>query len=52
MLPRHCRVTPNPRSHPMSDAKPDVKGIVCEALEKKSPEELAAYLEQACGGDR
>ena len=35
----------------MSDAKPDVKAIFCEALTKKSPEELAAYLEQACGGD-
>ena len=35
----------------MSDAKPDVKTIFCEALAKSSPEELAAYLEQACGGD-
>lgn len=35
----------------MSAPKPDLKAIFCEALAKASPEELAAYLEQACGGD-
>ncbi len=36
----------------MTEVKPDAKAILGEALAKKSPEDLAAYLEQACGGDR
>ena len=35
----------------MSDAKPDIRAIFCEALDHQSPEERAAYLERACGGD-
>ena len=30
----------------------DVKAIFCEALGKASPAEVAAYLDEACGGDR
>ena len=33
----------------MSDANPDAKAIFFEALEKSTPEELAAHLDQACG---
>ncbi len=35
----------------MSNARLDVKAIFCEAITKESPTELAAYLDQACGGD-
>jgi serine/threonine protein kinase len=35
----------------MADAKPDVRAIFCEALDQKSPEEIAEYLDAACGGD-
>ena len=31
----------------MSDVKPDVRAIFCEALDQKSPEELEAYLDAA-----
>ncbi len=36
----------------MLDAKPDVKAIFCEALEKGSSEELLACLAHACDGDK
>src|SRR5262245_60823430 len=35
----------------MTDAKPDTFAVFCEALEQKSLEELARYLDEACGGD-
>src|SRR5262245_61960253 len=36
----------------MSDARPDTYAVFCEALDRNSPEELARYLDEACGGDR
>ena len=35
----------------MPDEKRDVKDIFCQAREKTSTEELAAFLDQACGSD-
>src|SRR5262245_2728908 len=35
----------------MTDARPDICSIFCEALDRKSPEELARYLDEACGSD-
>ena len=35
----------------MSDVKPDLRAIFCEALDRKSTEELARYLDAACGDD-
>ncbi len=35
----------------MSDVTPDAKPIFFDALEKTSPDELAAFLDQACGKD-
>src|SRR5262245_49203913 len=35
----------------MSGAKPDIHAIFCDALERESPEDLARYLDEACGGD-
>ena len=35
----------------MADAKPAIDSIFCEALDRKSPEELARYLDEACGSD-
>src|SRR5262245_41591534 len=36
----------------MSEPKPDLMTIFCEALELASPEERAAYLDGVCAGDR
>jgi serine/threonine protein kinase/tetratricopeptide (TPR) repeat protein len=36
----------------MSDAGPNVKVIFGEALDRATPDEQAAYLDRACGGDR
>src|SRR5688572_26675041 len=36
----------------MSEAQPDAKAIFLEAIECKSPEELARRLDQACAGNR
>jgi hypothetical protein len=35
----------------MAAAKPDLRALFCEALERKSPDELARYLDAACGDD-
>ena len=35
----------------MDDAKPDIRALFCDALDRKSPDELAEYLDAACGGD-
>jgi serine/threonine protein kinase/tetratricopeptide (TPR) repeat protein len=35
----------------MTDAKPDLRAIFCEALDRKSTDELAHYLDVACGDD-
>lgn len=35
----------------MSDAKPDIRAIFYEALDRKSPQERAAYLGVTCGED-
>lgn len=35
----------------MADIKPDIQAIFCEALDRKSPTELAQYLDAACGTD-
>ena len=35
----------------MSDVKPDVRAIFCEALDQKSPAEIAKFLDAACGDD-
>src|SRR4029079_12139856 len=35
----------------MTDARPDIVALFCGALERTSPEELARYLDGACGGD-
>jgi WD40 repeat protein/serine/threonine protein kinase len=35
----------------MTDAKPDIHAVFCEALDRKSPEELVQYLDEACGSD-
>jgi eukaryotic-like serine/threonine-protein kinase len=35
----------------VSDVKPDLRAIFCEALDRKSTEELARYLDAACGDD-
>ena len=35
----------------MSEAKQDIQGLFCEALEKGSPEELWHFLDAACGDD-
>jgi len=34
----------------MADPYPDVRALFCEALDRKTPEERAEYLEQACLG--
>src|SRR5262245_17100932 len=39
------------RNADMSDSIADIKSIFGKALELHAPEERAAYLEQACGGD-
>jgi eukaryotic-like serine/threonine-protein kinase len=35
----------------MSDAKPDIRAIFCEALDQKSPQEIGKFLDAACGDD-
>ena len=35
----------------MAEVKPDLRAIFCEALDRKSTEEIAHYLDAACGGD-
>ena len=35
----------------MGDAKPDIRAIFCEAMDLESPEEVAQYLDAACGDD-
>ena len=35
----------------MSDVKPDIRAVFCEALDQDSPQALAAYLDAACGKD-
>jgi len=36
----------------MNEEPKDIKSIFAEALEKKTPEERAAYLDEACGSDK
>jgi WD40 repeat protein/serine/threonine protein kinase len=36
----------------MAAPQADVRAIFCEALDRKTPKELADYLDQACGGKR
>jgi serine/threonine protein kinase/tetratricopeptide (TPR) repeat protein len=35
----------------MVESKPGLRTIFCDALERDSPQEVAAYLDAACGGD-
>ena len=35
----------------MNEAKPDIRALFCEALDRKTPTDLARYLDAACGGD-
>ena len=35
----------------MGSVNPDIRAVFCEALDQKSPEELAKYLDAACGDD-
>ena len=35
----------------MANVKPDKRAIFCEALDQKSPAEMAKYLDAACGDD-
>jgi len=35
----------------MNGVKPDIHAIFCDALDRESPEDLARYLGEACGGD-
>src|SRR6266851_8139889 len=51
---RHSRIDYQSQSTEcatMSVADPQVMTIFCEALEHRSPQERAAYLDQACGPD-
>src|SRR5712692_4598910 len=33
----------------MADPQPELRAVFCEALDRKTPQELAEYLDQACG---
>ena len=47
----HCLSDHQAGALPMDDAKPDIRALFCDALDRKSPDELAEYLDAACGGD-
>jgi hypothetical protein len=38
------------RSHSVAAAQPDVRAVFCGALDRKTPQELADFLDQACRG--